>query len=215
MNSVAPPELIDELLTPRPSDASEDTLGERILDAAFEQFRLLGIRRSSMEDIARRAGVGRVTIYRRFESKERLVQSLLLRECQRGIAFVEASTAHVTGIEEGVVETFLAAMSVIRKHPLVLGLLEKEPETILPLLTVKASLGVTIGRAYVAQKVRTARRAMGLPEDDAEQIGEVYARLALSLVLTPKTCLPVDDDEPAREFARRYIVPMVTRKIAP
>ena len=35
-----------------------DPIAERILDAAFEQFRLLGIRRSSVDDIAKRAGVG-------------------------------------------------------------------------------------------------------------------------------------------------------------
>jgi AcrR family transcriptional regulator len=193
--------------------APTDALGDKILDAAFEQFRLLGIRRSSMEDVARRAGVGRVTIYRRFESKDRLVQILLLRECQRAIAEIDMLTAGVADVEERIVETFLAAMRIVRPHPLILGLLQTEPDMVLPLLTVRANMGLALGRAYVTQQIERARKDLGLPGTDAEQVAEMFARLVISLVLTPKTTLPLDDDASAREFARRHIVPMITRSV--
>ena len=45
------------------------------------------------------------------------------------------------------VESFVAAMHEVRTHPLLLALLVAEPETILPLLTVKASLGLAFARA--------------------------------------------------------------------
>ena len=53
---------------------------ERILDAALGQFEDFGLRRSTMEDIARRCGLSRITIYRRFPRKENLVEAVVLRE---------------------------------------------------------------------------------------------------------------------------------------
>ena len=41
-----------------------DETTARILDAACEEIALVGIKRTSMEDVARRAGVSRVTVYR-------------------------------------------------------------------------------------------------------------------------------------------------------
>ena len=189
-----------------------DEVGARILDAAFEQFCLIGIRRSSMEDVARRAKVGRVTIYRRFESKDRLVSALLWRETRVAIAKVEASGKGVEDVEERFVEGFLAGMRAVRGHPLLVALLATEPEAALPLLTIKAAGGFELARNFMATEIRRARKDLGLPDTDADQVAEIFARLTHSLMLTPGTCFPLDDDAKTREFARRHIVPMVTMR---
>ena len=62
-----------------PDQDSDDALGERILEAALACFEEVGIRRTSMDDIARTAGVGRMTVFRRFGSKDRLAEVVLLR----------------------------------------------------------------------------------------------------------------------------------------
>ena len=191
-----------------------DEVGTRILDAAFEQFCLVGIRRSSMEDVARRAKVGRVTIYRRFESKDRLVSALLWRETRTAIATVEAAVSAAANPEDRFVDGFLAGMHFMRQHPLLKALLSTEPETALPLLTVKASGGLELARAFMAQEIRRARKDLGIADVDSDQVAEVFARLTHSLVLTRPTCLPLEDDERTREFARRHIVPMVTGRPA-
>jgi AcrR family transcriptional regulator len=191
-----------------------DDVGNRILDAAFEQFCLIGIRRSSMEDVARRAKVGRVTIYRRFESKDKLVSALLWRETRTAIAKVEAAVSTVANPEDRFVEGFLTGMHAVRRHPLIMAMIATEPETALPLLTVKASGGLELARAFMAQEIRRARVDLGVSDVDSEQVAEIFARLTHSLVLTPPSCLPLDDDERTREFARRHIVPMVTGRPA-
>jgi AcrR family transcriptional regulator len=191
-----------------------DEVGARILDAAFEQFCLIGIRRSSMEDVARRAKVGRVTIYRRFESKDKLVSALLWRETRTAISKVEAAVSAVANPEDRFVEGFVAGMRAVRRHPLLVALLATEPEAALPLLTVKASGGLELARAFMAEEIRRARADLGIVDVDAEQVAEIFARLTHSLVLTPPSCLPLDDDERTREFARRHIVPMVTGRPA-
>jgi len=186
----------------------------RILDAAFEQFCLVGIRRTSMEDIARRAKVGRVTIYRKFESNDKLVSALLWRETRVAIAKVEAAVNEVSDVEERFVEGFVVGMRAVRGHTLLLAMLATEPERALPMLTIEASSGLALARSFIAREIHRARKQLGIPSVDAEQIAEIFARLTHSLVLTPETCLPLDDNKRIREFARRHIVPMVTGKPA-
>lgn len=60
-----------------------DEARARILDAAYDQFCRLGIQRSTMEDVARRAGVSRITVYRRFTTKDALVEQVVRREFRR------------------------------------------------------------------------------------------------------------------------------------
>ncbi len=192
-------------------DAREaDPVAVRILGAAFELYCLVGIRRTSMDDVARRANLGRATVYRKFDSNEKLVSALLRRETRRAIATVEAAVRDVEDVEERFVEGFGVGMRPVRKHPLLLALIATEPERALPMLTVKAGGGLALARMFLAEETRRAQKSLGLSTSNAERIGELLARLTHSLVLTPETCLPLDDDKKVREFARLCIVPMVT-----
>ena len=46
---------------------------QAILDAALVEFERHGFRRVALDDVARRAGVSRTTIYRRFANRDELV----------------------------------------------------------------------------------------------------------------------------------------------
>lgn len=57
---------------------------ERLLEAAEECFIRFGVAKTTIEDIARQAGVSRATVYRYFEGgRERLVIGVFLRELTR------------------------------------------------------------------------------------------------------------------------------------
>ena len=53
-----------------------DAKQQAILAAAFEAFRLYGFRRTSMEDIARGAGMSRASLYLHYRNKEDIFRSL-------------------------------------------------------------------------------------------------------------------------------------------
>ena len=57
-----------------------DPSTEAILDAAVVEFERHGLRRVALEDVARRAGVSRTTIHRRFANKDELVAAVVERE---------------------------------------------------------------------------------------------------------------------------------------
>jgi TetR/AcrR family transcriptional regulator, regulator of autoinduction and epiphytic fitness len=63
-----------------------------ILDAALRVFGQYGYRRTSMDDIAREAEIGKGTIYLTFASKEEVFQALSQRLAQRMLAGAEAAS---------------------------------------------------------------------------------------------------------------------------
>ncbi|MCM2560820.1 TetR/AcrR family transcriptional regulator [Lutimaribacter sp. EGI FJ00015] len=59
-----------------PPDPLTDPRQQAILGAAFEAFRNYGFRRTSMDDIARGAGMSRAALYLHFRNKEDIFRSL-------------------------------------------------------------------------------------------------------------------------------------------
>jgi AcrR family transcriptional regulator len=198
--------LLARVLEPEPDT---DPLAERVLDGALEQFRDTGLTRTTMDDVARRAGLSRVTIYRRFQNKNALIEAVLLRECRRCLAALDRAVAGVPGIHERIVEGYVFALRYAREHPLVGGLLRVEPDVILPFMTVHAEPALVAVRTFLAHHLRRARDAGELvARGDLEPIAELMARIACSFIISPYGCVPMATDEEARAFARRFLVPL-------
>jgi AcrR family transcriptional regulator len=70
------------LLRKRLISSSADKTRQRLLDAATEILNSCGIQGATTREIARRAGVNEVTLFRHFKSKEQLLRAVL----QRGLA---------------------------------------------------------------------------------------------------------------------------------
>lgn len=185
------------------------TDGEKLLDSALSAFLDFGIKRTSMGEIARRAGISPATLYRRYESKNELVEAVGVREAQRYVTDIDERVRAVTEPGEHLVEIFVAFVTTIAGNELLRRLLSTEPEIILPRLTTEAGPILAVGRAYLAEKLRELQVSAPVPEFDPDLVAEIMARLALSLALTPDGLIPLDDAEAGREFARRTLLPMV------
>ncbi|SFW76905.1 TetR/AcrR family transcriptional regulator [Amycolatopsis australiensis] len=66
---------------------------ERILDAAAELLLRAGYRRTTIEDVAERAGVGKGTVYLHWKNREELFLAVLLRESVRSLEDLVAAIA--------------------------------------------------------------------------------------------------------------------------
>ncbi|HWU05228.1 MAG TPA: TetR/AcrR family transcriptional regulator [Streptomyces sp.] len=187
-----------------------DALSEQILDAAREQFMTFGLRRSTVDDVAKRAKVSRVTVYRRIGNKDSLVSACLLREYRRFVVDVDEAVAALPTMEDRLVAGFVAVLKHIRGHPLVGGLLRLEPEIMLPFLTLESGPAFLAMRGYLADRLRHAQRAEGRPETDPTPVAELMVRITVSFLLNPVSCFELDDDEQVRAFARGYLVPLLS-----
>ncbi|MEV6098708.1 TetR/AcrR family transcriptional regulator [Nocardia sp. NPDC051981] len=187
--------------------------GEQLLESALSAFLDFGIKRTSMGEIARRAGISPATLYRRFESKNDLVEAVGVREAQLFIAEIDKRVQEATATGESgddqLVEVFVAFITQLASNKLLQRLLRTEPDTILPRLTTEAGPILALGRTYLAEKLRVLQASADVPAFDADLVAEVLARLGQSLVLTPDGLIPLTDETAAREFARRTVLPMV------
>ncbi len=155
---------------------------EHILDAALDLAAASGLRHLTMEDVARRAGVGRMTVYRRFGTRAALVDALAGREARRCLAELEGASPVDAPLEQQVEAGFAAAMRIIGEHPLLARLARVEPESVLAAF-VESDL-LALCTSYLADRLRRA----GV-EGDVDERAELLVRVAISFVLLPDTAV--------------------------
>lgn len=159
------------------SEVPEDS--DHILDAALALAAGSGLRNLTMEDVARRAGVGRMTVYRRFGSKPALVDALAGREARRCLAEMDAASPPDAPLEEQVVAGFETMLRLTREHPLLSRLARVEPDTVLGAFADSELLPLCT--AFLTDRLQRS----GI--EGGEQLAEVLVRIAITFVLLPET----------------------------
>lgn len=193
--------------TPDPVLAAPVDDRNPVLDAALAAFLDFGVRRTSMTDIARRAGISPATLYRRYAQKSDLVMAVGLREAHRDLAYVDQKVDVTAPPLEQLVQLHLAVSRRLRGNKLLQRVLATEPETVLPRLTLEAGPLLDIGRDYLGRFLSRLQAEGHLPAYDVRPVADWLTRLAQSEVLTPATD-PLPDEE-ARAFVRDHLAPFV------
>jgi TetR/AcrR family transcriptional regulator, repressor for uid operon len=199
---------IAELLDMTPV-AGEDTLFDRVAAAALDEFAEHGIRRTSMEDIARRAGVSRMTVFRRFASKQRLVEVVIAGEVHRGMQELDLLWEGAETLEDRLVAGFEFAGRYVRGHPLFDRLLRSEPDVLLPPLTLDGGPVLELYRSLIAQRLQAEVNAGRAATPDIDGVAEVIARLAISLLLTREGIVTLDDPHSIVRLVNLTLLPML------
>jgi AcrR family transcriptional regulator len=189
-----------------------DSVTERILDAALGQFEDFGLRRSTMEDIARRCGLSRITIYRRFPKKESLVEAVVLRELHGFLSDLVTVGGDDISPADRIIERVAFALHYLRGHSLLRRLLRTEPESILPSLTVNGGPVVDMAREHSAAFIRRDLFGSATPPPEVERkiqtVAELGVRIVLSFILTPSSAIEMNTLDEARAFAKELIAPV-------
>jgi AcrR family transcriptional regulator len=192
-------------------EGHEDAMSQRILDAALALVAASGLRHLTMDDVAARAGVGRMTVYRRFGSRQQLTDALAVRECRRCLAEIAGALDPSKPIDERAADLFVATMRVIREHPLLERLARVEPEALLYELNRDGSAVFRLVRDFLVAQIRVAQRAGELIAVDPEPLAEISVRLGASFVLMPDSVIASGDDGRTRETIRVLIAPLLNR----
>ncbi|MFE9245638.1 TetR/AcrR family transcriptional regulator [Nocardiopsis sp. NPDC006938] len=117
--------------------ASKRNVEDQILDAARACVEAFGVRRTTLTDVARRAGVSRPTVYRRWPDVTALVADLLTRELRHILLAAGAvptiagggSSAQGAGsIRAQLVRHAAGVARAMLAHPLVTRIVDTEPE---------------------------------------------------------------------------------------
>src|SRR6478609_5384858 len=130
------------------TEVATDRVAQRLLDAAVEEAAAVGLRRLTIEDVVRRAGVSRMTAYRRYPRRDDLVHALISRETQRFLASVADAIEASPDPRFGVAEAFIAAVTFTREHPMLRRAGQLDPTPIAGSLEL-----VAIGSAFIANYI--------------------------------------------------------------
>jgi AcrR family transcriptional regulator len=185
-------------------------IDERILDAARDLIAAYGPRRTSIDDIAARAGVARATVFRRFRSKDAVIDRLVTREAQRFLLATREAILAAPDPESSVVEAFVAVVRYAASHPLLDRLARVEPQVLIESLRTGDPSPFELGSAFVADRLRSGQRRGAIPDADADELADVLVRLTVSYLLIPSRVLDLGDEEQIRRFAHTMIAPLVT-----
>ena len=176
-----------------------------ILDAALAEFDRHGIRKVALDDVARRAGVSRTTIYRRFASRDDLVAAVMDRENARLFTEIATELRSARPRSNYYVEAFTSAILRTRRHRVLGRIIIDEPALSLQLA----------GRHYGAAVARIeAALRLIFPPGFAERIGpqtvrelaDCIWRYAMMLLLLPSD-EPLETADQIRDFATRHFLP--------
>jgi AcrR family transcriptional regulator len=113
---------------------SQRNEGDQVLDAARACVLAVGVRRTTLTDVARRAGVSRMTLYRRFPDLEGVLSALMTREFGHLVAEA-AAQAEGSNTRERVVGMVVHGSRALAEDPLFERLLDVDPELLLPYVT--------------------------------------------------------------------------------
>lgn len=194
---------------PAVSEPTDETR-ERILDAAYELFCTRGIRYSSMDEVAKRAKAARITVYRKFETKDALVDQVMLREFQR---YFDRFSAEVQGCEtvaERVEVAFISSLRAFGENPLLVNLLEGERDSVVGSLIGQDGQMIATVRRFVAGRLAAEQRAGELhPGLDVDLLAEMLVRICASYLTIPTDLVDLSDEAALRGIARQFLVPML------
>lgn len=185
---------------------------EDLLVAAARRFVADGLRRTTMEDIAREAGAGKATLYRHFANKDAVIDALLEREAQRFERVLEQAAAGETDAAGRIEATFVAAVAFFVEHPVLTRGRDEEPGLLLPRITADGGPLVTRGLERFGQLIGEGVASGELRAVDPRAAAEVVVRLVLSYFSLPPMYVGVDDPDEARAFAHALVAGGLRRR---
>ncbi len=188
-----------------------DRTTARILDAAVTEAASVGINRITVEDVVRRAGVSRMTAYRRYPRRDDLIEALVHRETHRFLAAVSAGIAAAPAPGEAVVEAYVAAVAFARGHPM----LRRAAHTDSALPGPETVALLEMGRSFIAAHINTGSATPDQPpSQQVRWVADVFARLFLTYLSAPPRDPDFDDEAQVRRFANEILTPMVAQALS-
>lgn len=182
----------------------------RILDAALACYERDGINHTTLDQVAKQAGIGRTTLYRYVKNHDDLLNQVLLKDASERNEELKIALRYHTDLASALVDGILFNMRG-RRSRLMFRLLFNEDQTAIsnriPLTpeTFRPMATALLRKRFIeAQAKGKIRDGVSL-----ELAAELVARLSLSLMAWPEQFL--DDEAALRQFLVTMLVPAIVK----
>ena len=179
------------------NDISPD-LGDRILDAAASCVLAYGVDRVTLAEIARRAGVSRPTIYRRWPDTRALLAALLTT---RIVGVMRDVPSRGRG-REALVERIVGVSERLRHDEVVMSVFHTAPELAMVYIAERLGTSQQILIDAVAAELTVAQRDGSVRAGDPRQLAAMCLLITQSTIQSAQIVAPIlDADALAVELA--------------
>ncbi|WP_067474637.1 TetR/AcrR family transcriptional regulator [Actinomadura hibisca] len=184
---------------------------EAVLAAALECLLTVGMRRTTMADIARRAGTSRQTIYRRWPDVQSLVAEVMTRQWLGVVSGVLEGEGPLRGRAE-IVDALVAVAAGLRADPLLRRIVEIDPELLVPYLFDRRGASQDVMLERIESMLAEGRRSGAVRDLPPGVMARTVLLTAQSFVLSAATMadgVTVEElDEQLRGLLDRYLTPL-------
>jgi AcrR family transcriptional regulator len=176
----------------------------RVIEAAVVCLSRHGTLKTTVDDIARRAGVSRATVYRAFPGgRDEVLRAVVDTEAARLFAAVGAKLAAERELSSALVVGIVEASTRIGEHPAVRYLVAQEPGTILGHLAFDQAdrLLATSSRLTAPFLTRW------MSPEEAERVAEWAVRIVLSYAISPSPRTDLTDPNSTTRLVETFVMP--------
>lgn len=180
------------------SNDSPQTIGDRILAAAAECVLAFGVDRVTLAEIARRAGVSRPTVYRRWPDTRSVLAALLT---SRVIGVLDAVPSRQVG-RGPLVERIVTVAALLRRDDVVMSVLRSAPDLAMIYIAERLGTSQQVLLDAVAADIKLAQEEGSVRAGDPRQLGAMCLLITQSVIQSGQIVAPIlDADALATELA--------------
>ncbi|MGE5566675.1 MAG: TetR/AcrR family transcriptional regulator [Hyphomicrobiales bacterium] len=195
---------------PRVAGQIDPAKTEAILDAASAVLAERGLA-APMEEIARRAGVSKQTVYNRYRCKADIVRALVERRVESMTAPLRVTDGGGMHAEEALTRYARTLLEAVGRSHSILRLTIQSADEMPDLARIVFETGPLRSRKELANFLREETKAGRLAVDDPMQAAEFFAGMVIgqrqtrSLLGLGNSQDPAEIDRIARTAARRFL----------
>ncbi len=184
-----------------------DGTRQRIVEAAYTCVARHGVAKTTIEDVAREAGMSRATVYRTFPGgRDEVINATVAWATLDFFGRLYERIRGAESLEEVMERGIMFAHRSIVEHEVLQRVMQTEPDKLLPILTVE-SIRIREGIAAVLSPYLQERGlAAGVDLHDA---ADFLARMVLSYISAPGRWDLDDPDQVARLVRSELLAGMV------
>jgi AcrR family transcriptional regulator len=182
------------------------------LDAARACILDVGWRRTTLTEVARRAGVSRMTIYRTWPDMPQLLGDLMTREWSGVVATAVAGQDPERGAVDRLVGGIVGTVRALRDNELFVRIIELDPELILPYLLSRRGRSQDLILAITEEAIVEGQTAADVREGDPTAMARALVLTAHGFVISAHTMV---DDRVSEAELDDELATVLTRMLAP